>query len=135
MVLRDLRDRGLKAGPKLAVGDGALGFWAAMREVFPETREQRCWVHKTANVLAALPKSLQAKAKSELQDIWMAPTRIEAEGAMARFDRSYMAKYSKAVNILRKDQSVLLSFFDFPAEHWVHLRTTKWSMQRWSRHL
>jgi transposase-like protein len=124
MVLRDLRDRGLKAGPKLAVGDGALGFWAAMREVFPETREQRCWVHKTANVLAALPKSLQAKAKSELQDIWMAPTRIEAEGAMARFDRSYMAKYSKAVNILRKDQSVLLSFFDFPAEHWVHLRTT-----------
>lgn len=124
MVLRDLRDRGLKAAPKLAVGDGALGFWAALREVFPETREQRCWVHKTANVLAALPKSLQAKAKSELQSIWMAPTRAEAEKALEYFERSYIAKYPKAVNSLRKDQAVLLSFFDFPAEHWAHLRTT-----------
>lgn len=123
-LLRDLKARGLKAGPQLAVGDGALGFWGAVAEIFPETKTQRCWVHKTANVLDKLPKSLQAKAKSGLHDIYLAPTRKGAEKAWDEFVKAYQAKYPKAVNCLVKDKDELLRFYDFPAEHWVHLRTT-----------
>ena len=123
-VLRDLAARGLGAGPLLAVGDGALGFWAALDEVFPETHRQRCWVHKTANVLNALPKSLQAKAKADLHEIWMAPTRAQAIAAFDHFLRTYGAKYPKATDKLAKDRQALLAFYDFPAEHWIHLRTT-----------
>jgi len=123
-VLRDLAARGLDAGPLLAVGDGALGFWAALDEVFPETRHQRCWVHKTGNVLNALPKSLQAKAKADLHEIWMAPTRAQAITAFDRFLKTYGAKYPKATDKLAKDREALLAFYDFPAEHWIHLRTT-----------
>ena len=123
-VLRDLAARGLGAGPLLAVGDGALGFWAALDEVFPETRRQRCWVHKTANVLNALPKSLQAKAKADLHEIWMAPTRPQAIAAFDHFLKTYRAKYPKATDKLAKDREALLAFYDFPAEHWIHLRTT-----------
>ena len=123
-VLRDLNARGLADGPRVAVGDGALGFWAAMDEIFPESRRQRCWVHKTGNVLNALPKSLQAKAKAALHDIWMAPTRAEANRAFDRFQDQYGAKYPKAVEKLSRDREALLTFYDFPAEHWVHLRTT-----------
>ena len=123
-VLRDLAARGLGAGPLLAVGDGALGFWAALDEVFPDTRRQRCWVHKTANVLNALPKSLQAKAKADLHEIWMAPTRPQAITAFDHFLKTYGAKYPKATDKLAKDREALLAFYDFPAEHWIHLRTT-----------
>ena len=123
-VLRDLAARGLGAGPLLAVGDGALGFWAALDEVFPDTRRQRCWVHKTANVLNALPKSLQAKAKADLHEIWMAPTRAQAITAFDHFLNTYGAKYPKATDKLAKDREALLAFYDFPAEHWIHLRTT-----------
>ena len=123
-VLRDLAARGLGAGPLLAVGDGALGFWAALDEVFPDTRRQRCWVHKTGNVLNALPKSLQAKAKADLHEIWMAPTRPQAIAAFDHFLKTYGAKYPKATDKLAKDREALLAFYDFPAEHWIHLRTT-----------
>ncbi len=123
-VLLDLRRRGLTIAPKLATGDGALGFWTALREVYGQTREQRCWVHKTANVLNKLPKSLQGKAKGHLQDIWMAETRADAEAAFDFFLEAYGAKYDKAVACLAKDREVLLTFYDFPAEHWKHLRTT-----------
>jgi putative transposase len=123
-VLRDLAARGLGAGPLLAVGDGALGFWAALDEVFPETHRQRCWVHKTANVLNALPKSLQAKAKADLHEIWMAPTRAQSITAFDHFLNTYGAKYPKATDKLAKDREALLAFYDFPAEHWIHLRTT-----------
>lgn len=123
-VLRDLAAQGLPSGPLLAVGDGALGFWAALDEVFPETRRQRCWVHKTANVLNTLPKSLQAKAKAGLHEIWMAPTRAQAITAFDYFLKTYGAKYPKAVDKLVKDRDALLAFYDFPAEHWLHLRTT-----------
>jgi len=123
-VLRDLKERGLKLGPRLAVGDGALGFWSALEQVYPETAPQRCWFHKMGNVLAALPKSLQGKAKSDLQGIWMAPTRQAAEQAFERFLSRYGAKYPKATDKLVKDRAALLAFFAFPAEHWVHLRTT-----------
>jgi putative transposase len=123
-VLRDLKERGLKAGPRLAVGDGALGFWSALDQVYPETRHQRCWFHKMGNVLNALPKSQQRKAKSDLQAIWMAPTRQEASKAFKRFIDRYEAKYPKATEKLAKDREALLAFFDFPADHWVHLRTT-----------
>jgi putative transposase len=123
-ALRDLKARGLETGPKLAVGDGALGFWAALEDVYPETRHQRCWVHKTANVLNALPKSLQGKAKAGLQAIWMAPTRAEAYQAFDDFVKRYQAKYPKAVEKLIKDRDALLAFYDFPAEHWQHIRTT-----------
>jgi len=123
-LLIDLRDRGLKVPPKLAVGDGALGFWAALSEVSGSTRQQRCWVHKTANVLNKLPKSLQAKAKSDLKDIWMAETRVDAEAAFDLFIEKYGVKYDKAVACLTKDRDALLAFYDFPAEHWKHLRTT-----------
>ena len=123
-LLLECKARGLTMPPKLAVGDGALGFWAALREVYPTTREQRCWVHKTANVLNKMPKSLQAKAKGMLHDIWMAPTRAEAQKAFDLFLASFGAKYPKATECLEKDRDVLLSFYDFPAEHWIHLRTT-----------
>lgn len=123
-VLLGLRQRGLETAPELAVGDGALGFWAALSEVYPTTREQRCWMHKTGNVLNYLPKSLQPKAKSALQQIWMADTRKAANQAFDAFLVSYEAKYPKAADCLTKDRDVLLAFYDFPAEHWVHLRTT-----------
>jgi transposase-like protein len=123
-LLRDLKARGLEVGPRLAVADGALGFWSALEEVYPETRHQRCWVHKSANVLNALPKSLHAKAKAQLHEIWMAPTRAEATAAFERFVKTYQAKYPKAVDKLVRDRDALLAFYDFPAEHWVHLRTT-----------
>jgi len=123
-LLLAVKQQGLSTDPKLATGDGALGFWAALREIYPATREQRCWVHKTANVLNKLPKSVQAKAKPMLQEIWMAETRHQADKAFDLFVRSFEAKYPKAVDCLVKDRDVLLSFYDFPAEHWVHLRTT-----------
>jgi putative transposase len=123
-VLRDLKARGLKIAPKLAVGDGALGFWAALQELFPETRDQRCWVHKTANVLNYLPRSMQAKAKSMLHDIWMAEGRANAETAFDRFVATFRAKYPKATECLAKDRASLLAFYDFPAEHWIHIRTS-----------
>jgi len=123
-VLRDLKARGLTRGPQLAIGDGALGFWAALDDVYTETRHQRCWFHKTGNVLSSLPKSLQSKAKAELQAIWMAPTRREAYQAFDRFLGRYQAKYPKATAKLIQDREALLAFYDFPAEHWQHLRTT-----------
>jgi len=123
-LLLDLKARGLQEAPKLVVGDGALGFWAALPKVFGETREQRCWVHKTANVLDKFPKGKQAKAKSMLHDVWMAETKADAERAFDLFVETYAAKYSKAVECLVKDRDALLSFYDFPAEHWMHIRTT-----------
>ena len=123
-LLLDLKQRGLAMGPELTVADGALGFWKALPEVWPKTREQRCWVHKTANVLNRLPKSLQGKAKRALQDIWMAETRNDAELAFDAFAELYGVKYDRAVECLTKDRDVLLAFYDFPAEHWKHLRTT-----------
>ena len=123
-VLLDLKRRGLEQAPKLAIGDGALGFWAALEEVYPETRHQRCWVHKTANVLNYLPKSLHSKAKRRLQAIWMAENRAEAEKALESFVRTYESKYPKATGCLKKDREALLTFYDFPAEHWVSIRTT-----------
>jgi len=122
-VLRDLKRRGLRA-PLVAVGDGALGFWAAVGAVWAETREQRCWVHRIANVLDKLPKRLQPKAKQALHAIMQAPTRAEAEAGIDAFAAEYDAKYPKAVTSLRRDQAQLLTFYDFPAEHWRHLRTT-----------
>ena len=122
-VLRDLQRRGMRA-PVVAVGDSALGFWAAVGAVWPETREQRCWVHRLANVLDKLPKRLQPTAKRALHAIMNAPTRAEAETGIAAFAAEYDAKYPKAVASLRRDQAQLLTFYDFPAEHWRHLRTT-----------
>ena len=123
-LLLDLKQRGLAQAPLLAVGDGALGFWAALRKVFGETREQRCWVHKTANVLNSLPKSVQPKAKADLHEIWQAETREAANQAFDHFLEKYQAKYAAACDCLAKDRDVLLTFYDFPAEHWKHLRTT-----------
>ena len=123
-LLLDLKRRGLSVAPELAVGDGALGFWKALGEVWPTTREQRCWVHKTANVLNKLPNSLQGKAKRALQQIWMAETKTDALAAFDMFVETYRTKYDKAVDCLTKDRDVLLAFYDFPAEHWTHLRTT-----------
>ena len=122
-VLRDLKRRGM-AAPVVAVGDGALGFWKAVGEVWPETREQRCWVHRLANVLDKLPQRLQPKAKRALDEIMNAATRADALAAIAAFSAEYQAKYPKAVASLERDQEKLLTFFDFPAEHWIHLRTT-----------
>jgi len=122
-VLRDLKRRGMQA-PVLAVGDGALGFWAAVRDVWPETREQRDWVHRISNVLDKLPKRLQPKAKEQLREIKGAPSREAATEEIDRFEEDFGAKYPKAVASLRRDQDKLLTFFDFPAEHWVHIRTT-----------
>ena len=123
-LLLDLKGRGLSLAPKLAVGDGALGFWAALRKVFPETREQRCWVHKTANVLAKMPRSVQPRAKEALHEIWQAETREAANKAFDAFLEKYQAKFSAACECLRKNRDVLLTFYEFPAEHWMHLRTT-----------
>jgi putative transposase len=123
-VLLDLKARGLQAGPLLATGDGAMGFWAALEEVFPATRAQRCWFHKLGNVLNALPASQQAKAKAGMQDIFMAATRADALVAFERFIATYGAKYPKAVEKLTQDRDSLLAFYDFPAEHWQHVRTT-----------
>ena len=123
-LLLDLKRRGLTIGPQLAVADGALGFWKAIDQVWPKTYAQRCWVHKTANVLNKLPRSLQAKAKRALQDIWMAETRQDAEAAFDGFIECYGLKYEKAVECLSEDRVPLLAFYDFPAEHWKHLRTT-----------
>lgn len=123
-VLLDLKARGLTTAPLLAVGDGALGFWKALPQVFGTTGGQRCWVHKTANVLNKLPKSQQPKAKAALHEIWMAATRKEAEQAFDHFLTVYRPKYPKAATCLEKDRTSLLAFYDFPAEHWIHLRTT-----------
>ena len=122
-LLRDLKTRGMQA-PCLAVGDGALGFWKAVGEVWPETREQRDWFHTLGNVLDKLPKRLQPKAKAALHEVMYADSRGEAEEAIEAFDRTYRDRYPKAVDCLRKDEERLLSFFDFPTEHWTHLRTT-----------
>lgn len=122
-LLRDLKRRGLRA-PVLAIGDGALGFWAAVRDVWPETAEQRCWVHRIANVLDKLPRSLQPRAKQALHEIMYADTRATAEREIARFTQAYGAKYPKAVASLTVDQDRLLAYFDYPADHWKHLRTT-----------
>lgn len=123
-LLKDLQSRGLAISPKLAVADGALGFWAACRKLWPDTREQRCWVHKTANVLNKLPKSVQPKAKAMLHEIWQAETKAVAETGFDLFVTTFEAKYPKATACLAKDREVLLTFYDFPAEHWRHLRTT-----------
>jgi transposase-like protein len=123
-LLLGLNRRGLSVAPELAVADGALGFWKALGEVWPTTREQRCWVHKTANVLNKLPKSLHAKAKRALQQVWMAETKKDALVAFDVFVDAYGVKYEKAAECLTKDRDVLLAFYDFPAEHWKHLRTT-----------
>lgn len=123
-ILLDLKSRGLTEGPKLAIGDGALGFWNAMSKVYPDAHWQRCWVHKTANVLNKLPKSLQKTAKAHLHQIWMAPDKDEALRHFDGFLNLYGAKYPKAVQCLEKDREALLSFYDFPAEHWRHIRTS-----------
>ena len=123
-LLVDLKARGLTIAPELATGDGALGFWKALEEVSPTTRHQRCTVHKTANVLDKLPKSVQPAAKADLREVWTAPDRTTAEAAIASFAEKYRAKYEKAVTCLVKDRDALLTFYDFPAEHWDHLRTS-----------
>jgi len=123
-LLVDLKSRGLAIAPELATGDGALGFWKALEEVSPSARHQRCTVHKTANVLDKLPKSVQPAAKANLREIWTAPDRATAEAAIATFADKYGAKYDKAVTCLVKDRDALLTFYDFPAEHWAHLRTS-----------
>jgi putative transposase len=123
-LLVGLKARGLAIAPELATGDGALGFWKALEAVFPSTRPQRCWVHKTSNVLNKLPKSVQPAAKQDLREIWQAPDRATAEAAITTFAEKYAAKYEKAVTCLLKDRDALLTFYDFPAEHWDHLRTS-----------
>jgi putative transposase len=123
-LLVGLKARGLAIAPELATGDGALGFWKALDEVWPTTRHQRCTVHKTANVLDKLPKSVQPAAKADLREVWMAPDRATAEAAITTFAEKYGAKYEKAATCLLKDRNALLTFYDFPAEHWDHLRTS-----------
>jgi len=123
-LLIDLKARGFADPPLLAIGDGALGFWSALGKVFPTTRQQRCWVHKTANILNDMPKAMQAKVKADLHNIWMAESRLEAEKALSVFCEKYQAKYPKAAERLTKDKDELLAFYDFPAEHWTHIRTT-----------
>lgn len=123
-ILIDLKTRGLQSPPALAIGDGALGFWKAVAEVFPTTRAQRCWVHKTANILNKMPKRTQANAKSDIHQIWMAETREDAKESFDAFVAKYEAKFPGATNCLKKDRDQLLAFYDFPAEHWQHLRTT-----------
>jgi len=123
-VLLDLKNRGLTIDPEIAVGDGALGFWKALPQVWPSTRAQRCWCHKTANVLNNLPKAEQPHAKDALKQIWLAATREKAHRAFDLFVKTYEAKYPKAVACLVKDKDEMLAFYDFPAEHWKHLRTT-----------
>jgi transposase-like protein len=123
-LLLALKARGLAIPPRLAVGDGALGFWAALDEIYPETCHQRCWKHKTVNVLNYLPRALQPKAKAALHEIWMAETRSDAQRAFEQFTTAFGQKYPKAVECLAKDRTELLAFYDFPAEHWIHLRTS-----------
>jgi putative transposase len=123
-LLSELKERGLKQAPKLGIGDGALGFWKALSKEFPETVQQRCWVHKTQNILNKLPKGEQEKAKSRIHDIFMASTKENAVKAFERFIKSYSLKYQKATDCLQKDKDVLFSFYDFPAEQWQHIRTT-----------
>ena len=123
-LLLDVRHRGLTIDPELAIGDGGLGFWGAVRKVFPQTREQRCWVHKTANVLNKLPTGVQPKAKAMLYDIWMAETQPAADRAFDLFLATFAAKFPAATTCLAKDRDVLLTFYAFPAEHWIHIRTT-----------
>ncbi len=122
-VLLGLKARGMNP-PKLAVGDGAMGFWAALDEVYSETRQQRCWMHKTGNVLNYVPKSVQPKMKQALHDIWQAATREDANAAFDRFEKTYEPKYPKAVQCLQKDREELMAFYDYPARHWQSLRTT-----------
>ncbi len=122
--MADLKDRGLSIPPKLAIGDGALGFWKALEEVWPQTRHQRCWVHKTANIFNKMPKSLHTKTKVDVHNIWMTENREEAEKAFALFLEKYEKKYSAATLCLEKDCDELLAFYDFPAEQWKHIRTT-----------
>jgi putative transposase len=123
-LLVEVKGRGLKIAPEIAVGDGALGFWKALDEAFPSTRHQRCWVHKTANVLNKVALSVQANMKKDLREVYLAPSRAAAEVAIDVFSEKYGAKYNKAVECLTKDREKLLALFDFPAEHWDHLRTT-----------
>jgi len=123
-LLVDLKARGLSIAPEVAVGDGALGFWKALDEAFPTTRHQRCWLHKTLNVLDKFPKSMQPNAHRDLREIWLSPDRAAAEAAMTTFGEKYAPKYSKAVECLIKDREQMLTFFDFPADHWDHLRTS-----------
>ena len=123
-VLLSLKQRGLTSSPKIAIGDGALGFWGALSEIYPETTHQRCWMHKTANVLNYFPKNVQEKAKGQLHEIWMADTKYGAHKAFDNFLKCYEDKYPKATNCLVKDREELLAFYDFPAAHWSHIRTT-----------
>ena len=123
-LMLKIKDQGLPHDPQLAIGDGALGFWKALPQVFPTTRCQRCWVHKTANVLNKLPKKLQSGAKSELWEIYRAETKTDANQVFNRFIKTYEAKYPEAAECLAKDRDVLLAFYDFPAEHWKHIRST-----------
>ena len=123
-LLSSLKERGLSQGPMLAIGDGGLGFWAALREAYPDCEEQRCWVHKTANILDKMPKSVQPKAKEKIHDIYLAPTKEQALVAYNSFLTLYGKKFSEACECLSKDKEVLFTFYDFPAEHWIHIRTT-----------
>ena len=123
-LLSSIKERGLSQGPKLAIGDGALGFWAALREAYPDCEEQRCWVHKTANILDKMPKSVQPKAKEKIHDIYLAPTKEQALVAYNSFFSLYGKKFPEACECLAKDKDVLFTFYDFPAEHWIHIRTT-----------
>ncbi|VTZ26401.1 transposase [Methylocella tundrae] len=123
-LLVDLKARGLAIAPEVATGDGALGFWKALDEAFPTTRHQRCWLHKTLNVLGKFPKSLQPNAHKDLREIWLSPSRAAAEAAMTTFAEKYAPKYARAVECLTKDRAQMLTFFDFPTDHWDHLRTS-----------
>ena len=123
-LLRDIKTRGLKTSPRLVIGDGALGLWSALEKEHPSSQHQRCWVHKTANVLAKLPKSQQTHAKSKLRDIYLAASEKEADQAFQEFINTYEAKYSRAVKCLEKDKNKLLTFYHYPAQHWQHIRTT-----------
>jgi len=123
-LLLDLKSRGFDGRSALAIGDGALGFWKAVRKELPGAREQRCWVHKTANVQNHFPKSMKAKVKADVHEIWQSEKKLDAEKAFDLFLEKYEARYPKAVECLQKDREVLLSFYDYPAEHWAHLRTT-----------
>jgi transposase-like protein len=123
-LLLSLKERGLSEGPKLAIGDGGLGFWTALREAYPDAKEQRCWVHKTANILDKMPNSVQSKAKEKIHDIYLAPTKEQALVAYNSFLSLYSKKFPEACECLAKDKEVLFTFYDFPAEHWIHLRTT-----------
>jgi len=123
-LLQDLKLRGLEHGPELAIGDGSMGFWAALSEIYPKTQWQRCWVHKTCNILDKLPKTIQGRAKSQLHDIYLAPTNKDAEIAYNKFINSYQLKYPKAAECLAKDKKELLTFYSFPAEHWPSIRST-----------